>query len=254
MPEAPPQRPLLDSVAVITGGGGGIGRAIAHRLAAAGGKLILTYNQDKEKATTVAEALDGDGHAVMQASVTDSKALSALASTIAQRYGTIDILVNNAGITRIVDHGDLDGLDDQLIDDIFRTNWRGAFACVRAFRPLLERRDGGLIVNISSIAGTTAIGSNIAYCASKAAMNSMTQSLARSLAPKIRVVSVAPGWVEGDYANRADPIYLQDQIAKTPLGRIARPKDIGEAVHALATGLQFTTGTILPIDGGRPLN
>ena len=105
MPEAPPQRPLLDSVAVITGGGGGIGRAIAHRLAAAGGKLILTYNQDKEKATTVAEALDGDGHAVMQASVTDSKALSALASTIAQRYGTIDILVNNAGITRIADHG-----------------------------------------------------------------------------------------------------------------------------------------------------
>ena len=254
VPMQSPHQPLAGSVVLITGGGGGIGRAVAHRLAASGAKLILTYHRDQEKARNAAASLDGKDHLVVQASVTETAALTELASTLEHRYGTIDILVNNAGITRIVDHNDLDSLDDQLIDNIFRTNWRGAFACVRAFRQLLEARDGGLIVNISSIAATTAVGSNIAYCASKAALNSMTLSLARTLAPKIRVVSVSPGWVEGEYADRADPVYLDEQIRRTPLGRIAHPEDVGEAVHALAVGLHFTTGTILPVDGGRPLN
>ena len=107
------------------------------------------------------------------------------------------MLVNNAGVTRPVPHDDLDALDDELIDHIFQVNWRGAFATVRALRPLLAAGAGGVVVNISSVAGQTGLGSNIAYCASKAAMDSMTRSLARALAPQIRVVSVAPGWVEG---------------------------------------------------------
>ena len=109
----------------------------------------------------------------------------------------LDLMVNNAGITRSVPHSDLDALDDALIDDIFRVNVRGAIATVRAMRPLLAAEGGGLVVNISSVAGRTALGSNIAYCASKAALDNVTMSLARALAPQIRVVSVSPGWVEG---------------------------------------------------------
>ena len=124
---------------------------------------------------------------------------------------------------------------------------------VRAFRSLLADRGNGLVINISSIAGTTAIGSNVAYCASKAAVDSMTKSLARALAPTIRVVSIAPGWVEGDYARRADPAYLQQQIDKTPLGRIARAEDVAAAAVGLSTSLRFATGCIVPVDGGRPL-
>lgn len=254
MSETTTDHPLAGKVALVTGGGGGIGSAIARRLADSGAKLVITYNQDEKKARAAADSLAGDGHLVVQASVTESETLADLATTIEQRYGTLDILVNNAGITRIVPHGDLDGLDDQLIDDIFSTNWRGAFACVRAFRKLLEAGDGGLVVNISSVAARTAVGSNIAYCASKAAMDSMTLSLARALAPRIRVMSVSPGWVDGEYAKRADPAYLAEQIDRTPLGRIAQPEDVGEAVHSLAVGLGFTTGAILPVDGGRPLN
>ena len=254
MSEGSNQQSLADSVALVTGGGGGIGSVIARRLAKSGARLVLTYNQNAEKAEAAAASLAGDNHLVVQTSVTDSHALAALARTVEQRYGRLDILVNNAGISRIVPHDDLDALDDELIDDIFRTNWRGSLACIRAFRKLLATNGTGLVANISSIAGRTAVGSNVAYCASKAALDSMTMSLARALAPDIRVVSVSPGWVDGEYAKRADPAYLQEQIDRTPLGRIARPEDVAEAVYALAVGLEFTTGAIIPIDGGRPLN
>jgi 3-oxoacyl-[acyl-carrier protein] reductase len=110
-----------------------------------------------------------------------------------------------------------------------------------------------LIVNISSVAAVTGIGSNVAYCASKAAIDSMTRSLGRALAPQIRVVSVSPGWVLGEYAKQIDPAYLKMQQDLTPLGRLATPEDVANTVLALATYLTFTTGNIVPVDGGRPL-
>jgi 3-oxoacyl-[acyl-carrier protein] reductase len=244
---------MSGQVAVVTGAGGGIGSAISRRLAEAGAQVVLTYRQSREKTQAVAESLDGEGHLVVQAPVDDSAAVQRLVDEVAERYGKVHLLVNCAGITRPVAHDDLDGLDDDLIDHIFRVNWRGAFAMVRAFRPLLERDAGGTVVNISSISGVTAVGSNVAYCASKAALNSMTMSLARALAPKIRVVSVSPGWVLGKYASRVDPAYLEEQIQKTPLGRLASAEDAAEAVWAVATQLTFTNGCIIPVDGGRPL-
>ena len=243
---------MAGQVAVVTGAGGGIGSVISRRLAAAGAQVALTYRESKTKAEAVARGLDGEGHLCVQASVNDSEALNNLATQIAAHYGTVDLLVNNAGITRPVPHDDLDGLDDDLIDAIFRTNWRGAFASIRALKNLLANNDGGLVVNISSIAGVTGIGSNVAYCASKAAMNSMTLALGRALAPKIRVVSVSPGWVMGEYAKRVDPAYLQEQIDKTPLKRLATAEDVAETVLAVATMMPFTTGCIIPVDGGRP--
>jgi len=245
---------ITGKVALVTGAAGGIGSAIAQALAEAGAKVIVGYNRSREKALTLCESLSGEGHAVKATPVLDSNKLTEVAKEIREEMGRLDILVNNAGMTRVVPHNDLDGLDDETIDAIFATNVRGAFACVRAFRSLLEDADNGLVVNISSIAGTTAVGSNVAYCASKAAMNSMTMSLARALAPKIRVVSVAPGWVLGEYAKKADAAYLQEQVERTPLGRIAEAGDVADAVLALATTLTFNTGCIIPVDGGRPVS
>jgi 3-oxoacyl-[acyl-carrier protein] reductase len=124
---------------------------------------------------------------------------------------------------------------------------------VRAFRSLLAKPPGSLVINMSSIAGTTGVGSNVAYCASKAALNSLTISLARALAPAIRVVAVAPGWVMGEYARRMDPAMIAEQTGRTPLGRLASAEDVANAVLSIATHLTFTTGAIIPVDGGRPL-
>jgi 3-oxoacyl-[acyl-carrier protein] reductase len=196
-------------------------------------------------------SLAGDGHWAVQASVTDSNQLAAVAQQLRERYGRLDLLVNNAGITTAVSHHDLDSLTDDWIDHIFQTNWRGAFAAARAFVPLMG--DGGTIINLSSVAGQTGVGSNVAYCASKAAMDSMTRSLARALAPKIRVLSVSPGWVLGEYAQRFSAEYIQAQTEATPLKRLATPADVAETVWAAHAALPMATGVIIPVDGGRPL-
>ena len=245
--------PLKDQVALVTGGGGGIGSAICRRLAAEGARIVITYNSDRAKAAALASSLPGDDHLALQAPVEDSAAQRRLAQAIGERYGRLDILVNNAGVTQAVPHDDLEQLDDELIDRIFRVNWRGAFASIRALKSLLMAGDGGLVVNISSIAGRTGVGSNVAYCASKAAMDSMTRSLARALAPQIRVLSVSPGWVNGEYAQRMPRALIAEQESKTPLGRIAEADDVAAAVYAAAVHLRFSTGDIIPVDGGRPL-
>ncbi len=240
-------------VALVTGGGGGIGSAICQRLAAAGAHVVISYRQSAAVAQVVAASLPGGDHLVAQASVTDSGALADLAEMVREKYGRFDLLVNNAGITTPVPHDDLDGLSDEWIDRIFQTNWRGTFAATRAFKELLMAGDGGTVINISSIAGVTGVGSNVAYCASKAAMDSMTRSLARALAPKVRVLSVSPGWVLGEHAKRMNPSYIQQQVDLTPLNRLASPEDVAETVWAVAEKLPFMTGNIVPVDGGRQL-
>ncbi len=243
---------LVGQVALVTGGAGGIGAAICRTLSQEGMHIVITYNAHRERAEALRAEL-GTHHLAVHAPIEDSAALTRLAQEVATRYGRLDILVNNAGVTRPIAHDDLDSLTDEVIDWIFRVNWRGAFATIRALKPLLAAGEGGLVVNISSVAGQTGLGSNVAYCASKAALDSMTRSLARALAPKIRVLSIAPGWVEGEYASRMDPGLIALQKQRTPLGRIAQPQEVANAVLAAATLLTFTTGSIIPVDGGRPL-
>ncbi len=244
---------LSGKAALVTGGGGGIGSAIARRLAAAGAHIVISYHSDQDKARAAANSLAGGNHLVMRCPVDDSGAQAALAAAIKEKYGSLDILVNNAGISKPVAHEDLDGLDDDLIDRIFRVNFRGAFATIRAMHALLKVDGGGLIVNITSIAARTGVGSNVAYCGSKAAMDVMTKSLARALAPEVRVLSISPGWVDGEYARRMPAALIAEQAAKTPLGRIAQAEDVADAVYAAAAHLRFSTGDIIPVDGGRPL-
>jgi 3-oxoacyl-[acyl-carrier protein] reductase len=244
---------MENRVALVTGGAGGIGIAICRRLATAGCRVVVLDIHDAGMLRQHAEALPGNGHMGITASVEDSPMLAKAATQVTERYGALDLLVNCAGVTRFVAHDDLDGLDDELIDRVFRVNWRGSFACIRAFRPLLEAGGDGLVVNISSIAAVTGTGSNVAYCASKAAMNAMTISLARVLAPRVRVVSVSPGAVDTDFIKSLDPAWRTEQVERTPLKRFVEPEEVAEAVLATATSLRFSTGCIIPVDGGRPL-
>ena len=244
---------MKNQVAIVTGAGGGIGSVICHRLANAGANVVLADIKEPSEMHTIFESLPGEGHLVVQTHVDDSASCQLLADRITEEYGSLDLLVNCAGITTPVAHNDLDGLTDEWIDRIFRVNWRGTFAMVRALKQLLEKGDGGTVVNISSIAGVTGVGSNVAYCASKAALDSLTRSLGRALAPKIRVVSVSPSWVLGDYAKRFNPDFIQAQVDATPLKRLATAEDVAETTLAVHTKLTFITGCIVPVDGGRPL-
>lgn len=239
--------------AVVTGATGGIGSAIAHRLAKDGFAVVAGFHTAAESAEQLIADLPGSGHWATRVSVLEPASLEELAASLSARGGVLDVLVNCAGITRAVPHDDLDGLDDDLVDEIFATNWRGPFATIRALRPLLEAAETGVVINISSVAGITGQGSNVAYCASKAALDSMTRSLGRALAPSIRVVSVSPGWVVGKYAERMPPEVLDAQREATPLRRLATADDVAAAVSAVIGDLPFTTGSIVTVDGGRPL-
>ncbi len=246
---------LTGDVAVVTGGGGGIGSAISRILAGAGANVVITHRggTGKAGAEKTLQSLAGTGHMLFRAAVDNAVEQKNLAEQIKNKYGKVDILVNNAGLTRFVPAYDLESLDDETIDTIFRVNWRGAFASVRSLEPLLRKSGDGLVVNISSIAGTTGIGSNVAYCASKSAMNTMTIALARALAPDIRVISVAPALVEGEYTDKLDPGWTEQQRQLNPLKRLTTAEDVARAVLACATLLTYSTGCVIPVDGGRPL-
>lgn len=245
-----------EKVALVTGGAGGIGQGICEVLARAGYAVIVGYNRSADAARLLAAALPQEGaarHAAMQVPVTDSAALQRLARDLAGERRRLDILVNCHGATRFVPAEDLDALDDDLFDHVMATNVRGSFATVRALRHLLAADGQGLVVNIGSIAAQLAVGSNIAYCASKAALDTLTRSLALALAPRIRVCTVAPGLVLTESARRFDPAFLQAHQDRSPLQLLATPQDIGRAVLALATQMTASTGIVIPVDAGRSL-
>ena len=244
---------LAGKSAIVTGGAGGIGSAICRTLADAGARVVVAYNSNQSRACELAANLPGDGHFAQQVSIEDGDTLLQLAEVVASRYGSLDLLVNNAATTRFIPHDDLEALDDALFDEILQVNVRGSFACVRALRALLEAGEGGLVVNMSSISSVIGLGSNVAYCASKAALDSLTRSLARALAPKIRVVSVAPGVVDTPWIKGFDQQWQDQQIQRTPLQEFASPDDVASAVLAVAVNLKSTTGSVVTVDGGRLL-
>jgi len=242
---------LEGKVALVVGGSGGVGQATGRMFAQAGARVVLTHRPGKE--SDAAAKLPGDGHAAMPADVADTSSLLALREAIASRYGRLDILVNAAGFTKPVPHADLDALDDELIDRMFQVNWRGQFAAIRTFAPMLKEHGDGLVVSISSIAAFTAIGSSIAYCAAKAGIDVMTKALARALAPHVRVLAVSPGVVDTGFVPGRGADFNDKVSASTPLKRIATADDIAAAIVACATHLGYSTGTTIVVDGGRAL-
>lgn len=239
---------------VITGGLGAIGLASARRLAALGARCALIYRSGEHAAAQAqADALPGSGHLALRADVTDSATLQAAATQLAADFGTLHILINSAGHTRAVPAADLDALSDELIDDMMRVNFRGVLATVRAFLPLLKASGDGLIVNISSIAGFTGTGSNLAYAGAKAATDVVGDALARALAPQVRVLSVSPGVVDSSFVPGRGADFNQKAAASIPLRRVGTVDDVAAAVQACATTLRYATGTRIVVDGGRHL-
>jgi 3-oxoacyl-[acyl-carrier protein] reductase len=251
-------RPILlqDKVVLIVGGSGGIGAATARQFAEGGANVVITYRAGSDKASAAQALLDtlaGQGHSAFVADVADTGTLTALRDAIAARYGRLDVLVNTAGFTKPVPHSDLVALEDELIDRMFQVNWRGQFAAIRTFAPLLKSSGNGLIVSLSSIAGMTGMGSSIAYCATKAGIDVMTKSLARALAPEVRVLGVSPGVVDTGFVSGRGADFNERTAATTPLKRVATADDVAAAILSCATHLTFSTGTTIVVDGGRAL-
>ena len=245
--------PLTGRIAIVVGGSGGIGKATAEQRASLGANVTITYRNRHDEAGALVARLPGGNHAAEYVDVEDSTCLDRLAETIHNRHGTAHILVNAAGFTTAIKHSELDKLTDDLITRMFAVNWRGAFAASRAFAPMLLESGEGLIVNISSLSGSNGVGSNIAYCAVKAGIDVMTKSLARALAPSVRVMAVSPGVVNTDFVPGRDPSFNAKVAATIPLKRIAQPTDVADAIVACATTLKYSTGSVLLVDGGRAL-
>lgn len=244
---------LAGRVAVVTGGSGGIGAATARRLAEAGARVAVGYNAARDKAEKVVGELAGEGHIAIHIPMEDSAAIEAAAATVRKQFGRADVLVNSAGVTRAVPHADLNGLDDDTFDRILKTNVRGPFSTIRAFTPLLREGGDSIVVNVSSISATTGLGSSIAYCASKAALDTMSLSLARVLAPEIRVLTVSPAAVATDFVPGRGREGVEKQAASTPLKIVAEADDVALAILGGITHLRLTTGSALVVDSGRHL-
>lgn len=245
--------PLNGKVAVVTGGSSGIGAAIVRRLAEHGASVVVGYNQGEDRAAAIVADLPGEGHRHVQMRVEESASLDAAARLIEADRGRCDVLVNSAGVTRKIPHHDLEALSDEVFDSLLRINVRGPFAAVRAFAPLLHRSGDGVVVNISSISGATASGSNIAYCAAKAALDNMTMSLARVLGPSVRVLGVAPASVATDFVPDRDHGAVLAQVRSTPLQVAVEPDDVAVSVVGAVTHMRISTGTTFVVDGGKHL-
>lgn len=241
--------------ALVTGSASGIGRAAALRLARAGYHVTINYSRSKDRAEqTLAElhALGGEHQAVC-ADVADDVAVRDLVARAINRDGTLDVLVNNAGTTSETLPKDLDGIDLDDWDRVMATNVRGLMQVTRASAPAL-RRAGGSVVNVASIVGLRPGPQPLVYAASKAAVVSLTKTLAAVLAPEVRVNAVAPGWIAGEWMERTLGENYERLMARraqhTPLGRNVTLEDVAESIYALAVQHSFVTGEIVVIDGG----
>lgn len=247
--------PILPAprVALVTGASSGIGRATAIRLADLGAKLVVGYNSRREAAEAVVAGLAGDGHMALRMSLEEPESISAGVAAVSARYGRLDALVNNAGSTIPVPIGDLEALTDEIFDRTVQINLRGPFSVIRAFRPLLEAGDHAAIVNVSSLAAQTGLGSSLAYCAAKAGLDSLTVALALALAPKIRVFSVSPAGVDTDFVPGRTRAQLEAMADKMPLKKITEADDVARAIIACITHLTSSTGIVVTVDEGRHL-
>ena len=238
-------------VAIVTGGATGMGRGISARLAAEGAKVLVNYRTSADAANElVAEIVGKGGEAVAHAAnVQNDNEVRAMVAAVQARWGRLDILVNNAGWSKLTPHWKLDDLTDEIWDRTLNTNLRGAFYCSRAAVPLMRKQGGGSIINNASASAYSAAGSSIVYSASKAAMVNMTKSLARALAPDIRVNAIAPGLVHTRFAGWPDEAFEQGRRA-SPLGRIASVEDVASTVLFLAADAAAITAETILIDCG----
>jgi 3-oxoacyl-[acyl-carrier protein] reductase len=238
-------------VALVSGGSSGIGEAAARELAKRGWHVAIMFSKKRPQADRVAGDING---LALQGDVGQDADCRRVAKAVLDQWGRIDALVNSAGTTKFVAHGDLEGLSADDILGIFRVNVVGPYQMIRACAGALKESHGS-VVNISSVASILGTGSSVAYAASKAALETMTLSLARALAPEVRLNIVAPGFVRTAWqiaAHGADGASdLERRFAeRAPLKAAAEPHDIAEAIVWLIEGARRVTGEIVYVDGG----
>jgi len=236
-------------IAVVTGGGRGIGRAVSLRLAAMGLKIIIICVNRTEAAIETAEtirAAKGDAR-VVQLDVSDSEAVDRSLSIIAQTEGRIDILINNAGITR---DGLLMKMKEEDWDAVLDTNLKGAFNCTKAVSRIMMKQRWGRIINISSIIGFSGNAGQANYAAAKAGLIGFTKSVARELASRgITANAVAPGFIETEMTAGLSPEMTAKVLSEIPLARFGQTEDVANAVAYLA-GADYVTGQTIHVNGG----
>ncbi len=242
---------LKNQVALVSGGSSGIGAACVRQLAAQGAAVVIGYHRGHDRAQALLRELPGEGHLALQVPLEDSAAHTALAQAVMAQKGRLDILVNSAGYTQRIPHSDVDTLTPELFNQLLTANAGGTYSLTRALLPLLQQSQG-LVVNVSSVSAFTGSGSNMAYCAAKAAVDTLTQSLARAFGP-VRFVSVSPASVDTDFVAGRSRAEIEKKAAQSPLGRVVTADDVARAVLACATHLTTATGTRIVIDGGASL-
>jgi 3-oxoacyl-[acyl-carrier protein] reductase len=241
--------------AIVTGGGTGVGRATAIRLAKLGCSVAVNYSRSRDGAEAAAAEAEKAGvkAIAVQADVAEDADCRALVQAAEKAFGRLDVLVNNAGTTRFIPHGDLEAVTEDDWANIMGVNLRGPFQVTRAARPLLEASGDADVVMTSSVAGIIGTGSSIPYCASKAALNNLTITLARAIAP-IRVNGVAPGFIDGEWLQQGlgknYEAIKAAMMAKAPLGKVSTPEDVAAAIVSLVTGSDLVTGHVMPVEGG----
>lgn len=240
-------------VAIVTGGGTGIGRAVCLKLAREGCAVAVVYSQSGKEADETVRLIEARGQDAIgiRANISDRTQVSAMIDSVVARWGKLNYLVNNAGITRQLPFDELDLVTDEIWDQLLSVNLKGTFNCCQAAAPILRQQGGSAIVNVGSIAGETGYGSSLPYAVSKSAVHGMTKSLARALAPEIRVNCIAPGAVDTRWWSG-----YEDKMRKLsgtlPLQRISTAEDIAESIYMLLVSPSIT-GQILRAENGQTL-
>ena len=247
---------IKGKAAVVTGGGTGVGRATALRLAEAGCAVMVNYSRSEEAAEAVAEEARSNGVEALafRADVAQDSDCRSMMAEVERVFGRLDVLINNAGTTRGIPHDNLEEVKIEDWEKILGVNLRGPFQCTRAARALLEADGGGEVIMTSSVAGLRGIGSCIPYCASKAGLNNLTVTLARVLGPSVRVNAVAPGFIDGSWLKQTlGDVYEKAKElneSRSVLGRVSTPDDVAAAILALLTGSDLVTGHVVPVEAG----
>ncbi len=250
---------LADKTAIVTGSAVGVGRSVALALAQRGANVVVNYSRSEDEAKETAAEVERRGAKALlvRADVSQDAEVREMTQRALDAFGSVHVLVNNAATTAFVNFADLEGLKEEHWDRILAVNLKGPFFCARAVAAPMKATGAGAIVNVASIAGVKAIGSSIAYAASKAGLINLTVALARVLAPEVRVNCVAPGFIDTRWLREGlGPIFEPAREAtahQTPLGRVSTPEDIAQVVLSLIEAADFVTGQTIVVDGGNSI-
>jgi 3-oxoacyl-[acyl-carrier protein] reductase len=245
---------LRGTVALVTGGNGGLGQCICHALAAEGANIAVVYARSREQATGVARDLTSRYQidaAAFACDIVDAAAIERLIGDVGKRFGRIDILVNDAAYNTSIPFADLDGLTQDVWDKILAVNLTGPMRLTKAVAPVMKAQGRGRIVNIASVAGLGPTGSSIAYAVSKAGLIHLTRCMAVALAPETLVNCVAPGLLEGTRAtSNLRPEQVERAASGSLLKKAADKDDCAQMVVAMCR-TETMTGQTVVIDAGR---